>query len=231
MNRNKLKSFVRLDFVTVRPYFTVKSVLLYAVITAYLTIMSRNISIGISLGLMLSTLFIGYPFAVGEKADMDALYVTLSVSKKTVVAGRYLFMLALNVCCVFVAGAFSAACMLVARILGMDIDGGGGGEFYWAAVLLGVVFFLLQLMHLPIFFKFGYAKAKFFSVMPFAAMMAGFFALTASSPNGNLTSVIGAFVANVLSGGIMLVPVAIALLLALFASYKLSLAFYRRREF
>ena len=93
---NKLTAFIKLDFFTIKPYFTFKSILIYAVIAVFLSITSINIFSAVGFGLMMGTMFIGYPFAIGEKSNMDALYATLSVNRKTVVIGRYAFTLILN---------------------------------------------------------------------------------------------------------------------------------------
>jgi len=89
----KLREFVKLDFFTVKPYFTVKNLLLYGAVVLFLTIMSADISAGLGIGMMFATMHTGYPFIAGEKCNMDALYITLSAGKKTVVLGRYIFSL------------------------------------------------------------------------------------------------------------------------------------------
>ncbi|MDR3119822.1 MAG: ABC-2 transporter permease, partial [Clostridiales bacterium] len=162
----KLKAFVWLDFVTVKQYFTVKNLLIYAAIALYLTATSGNVSSGMGVGLMLGTMFVSHPFALGEKSNMDALYVTLSVSKKNVVAGRYLFTLALDVCAILFVFALSAIGLLAARTIRVNVN---ETDTLAAILALSAVFIVIQAVQLPFLFKLGYAKARFFTFVPFVA--------------------------------------------------------------
>jgi len=223
---SKFREFVKLDYFTVKPYFTVKNLLIYGAVVLFLSIMSADISAGIGIGMMLATMHTGYPFIAGEKCNMDALYVTLSVGKKTVVLGRYIFTLLLNICIVLAVFAFSMIVMLAYGIFGY--------EFQMAAVhggvllILPALFMALQAIQLPLFFKFGYAKAKFMSILPFAALMAGYMVIT-----GFLGGISGAgeTLNNVFADRFTYLFVVAAFLVIVFASYRLSIAFYKKREF
>ena len=225
----KLKNFVRLDFVTVKPYFTAKNLLIYAIIAVFLTVMSGNIGSCMGIGLMLGTLFVSHPFALSDKSNLDALYATLSVDRKTVVLGRYLFVLALNLCAIFLSTALAAIGLLVVDISGFAT---GAGEAIWVAIVLASVFLVIQSIQLPLYFKYGYAKAKFFSLVPFAALMAGFLAFTTIAKDSEMLAGASGFFESFIYSGFWTIPlVALFLLLILFVSYTLSLKFYLKREF
>ena len=224
---NKLLAFVRLDLITIKPYLTIKNFLCYAVIAVFLTTMSGNISSGMGVGIMIGTLFISYPFAIGEKNNIDALYITLSLDRKTVVAGRYLFSLAFNIGAILFSVFFAIIGILVTRAVGLDM---GKSDILLAGVLLAAVFIVIQSIQLPFFFKMGYTKAKFFSIVPFVALMAGYVVfMTASKENGIVSRI--ERILEGLTNGVLVGLAVVAVLLICYVSYRLSLSFYMKREF
>jgi hypothetical protein len=225
----KLKAFVRLDFMTVKPYLTVKNFAIYALIMIFLTSVTGNISSGIGVGFMLGTTFTGYPFALGEKNSLDTLYATLSLSRKTVVTGRYLFALILNLCAVLIALPVSALGILVSRAF--DTGGQIGGTFLILLALFAM-FFVVQAVQLPLLFKMGYARAKFFGLIPFCAIMAAYSAITALAGKGGALGILNA-AADYFKKNLVVAAAAAVLAACLTAglSYGLSLKFYRHREF
>ena len=225
---DKLKSFVWLDFVTVKPYFFGKNILVFVATALFMTVTSGSISSGIYVGMMLGTLFIGYSFAVGEKSDMDALYITLSVNRKTVVLGRYIFTLLLNVCVVAFVCSVALVGLPIARLVG--IGGDGVGDALWTGVLLAALFAVVQAIQLPIFFKYNYAKAKVISIAPFVALMAAFVAFTTIAKGTETVNRVTGFIVN-LNLSWLIVCAVLALVIIMLGSYKLSLSFYKKREF
>ena len=256
---NKLISFARLDFLTVKPYFTIKNLIIFATVVLFLSVTSGSIFSGIYIGMLLGTIFLSYPFAVGEKCNIDALYMTLSINRKTVVLGRYIFLIVLNICAVLFAIIFSALGAFISRVASIagGVGGAGGAgvtgagealvngsvESLLPGILLAIVFFCIQAFQLPFLFKYNYSKARFFSFIPYAALMAIFFAFTIIGKDEGMSGKINAFIANMAniggsgsaSGGISaiapIVVAAVVLILVMFMLYKLSLHFYEKREF
>ena len=222
---SKLSKFVKLDFFTVKPYFTVKNLLLYGAVVLFLTIMSADISAGLGIGMMFATMHTGYPFIAGEKCNMDALYITLSAGKKTVVLGRYIFTMLFNLCFVLAVFAFSIAVMLAYGIFGNGFQMAASSSLL---LLMPALFMAMQAIQLPLYFKFGYAKAKFISMIPFAALMAGYMAFTGFL--GGLSG-LGETLSGVFAGSFAYIAVGAVFLVIVFTSYRLSLAFYKKREF
>jgi hypothetical protein len=214
---------------TVKSYFNVVNLLIYAVALLPLTIMSANITSGIGIGIMISTISMSYPFAIGEKSSMDALYPTLSLKRESVVAGRYLFALALNICAVLFAVTLALLGLLVTGMLGLAKP---TGNEIWGFLPLAAMFVTIQPILLSLFFKFGYTKARFFVVIPFAVIAAFCFALVIVMSSGNLPEGVSVLLTKLMASDISLVLFSVVIFpLLVFASYRLSLSFYRKREF
>jgi hypothetical protein len=164
---------------------------------------------------------------VGEKSNMDALYATLSVNRNTVVAGRYLFALAFNLCAILFSFAFAVTGILVSGTFGLGM---GVGAMLLTGTVLAGIFIAIQAIQLPFFFKMGYTKAKFFSFIPYIALVVGYLTFTmATEENGIVSQLEG--VMEHMAGGMLLGAAMLALLLVYYLSYRLSLVFYRKREF
>ena len=221
---DNLKSFVRLDFMTVKPYFTGKNVLIFVAAALFMTVTSGSISSGVFFGMMIGTLFISYPFAVGEKSNIDTLYVILSVNRKTIVLGRYVFAFLLNVCAILFVFIIAMVALPLARAFGIGSD--GASEVFMMGVLLAALFAVVQAIQLPIYFKYSYTKAKFISFAPFAAMMAVFVMLTTMSSSSEAINLVSGSIASLNNGGLIVCAV-LALALAMSVSYTLSLSFYK----
>lgn len=87
---------------------------------------------------------------------------------------------------------------------------------------------LIKGIQLPVFFKLGYTKAKIFSILPFAVLMAGYMAFMAMQ---NISALLADFLGK-LAGSDMIAPMLIALIFVIvFISYVLSIKFYEKREF
>ena len=220
-----LRAFVTLDYLTVKPYFTGKNLLIYGAVVLFLTVMSADISAGIGIGMMLATMHTGYPFIAGEKCNMDALYVTLSVDKKTIVLGRYVFMLLSNICFVLAVFAVSVIVMLAYSMFGHGFQASASGG---VLLIMPALFMAMQAIQLPLYFKLGYAKAKFVSIIPFVALMAGYMVFTGFL--GGISG-LGETLNNVFANGFVYLVIGAAFVVIVFASYRLSLAFYAKREF
>jgi hypothetical protein len=161
---NRTLSFVRLDFITVKPYATLKNLIIFVAVALIMIISSGGGSSAIGILMVYAVLFSSYPFAVGEKNGIDALYVTLSIKRSTVVLGRYLFAIIVDVCAGLLACAFTFAILALLRINFTVL------ETFIEALALLMILSLLQAVQIPIFFKLGYTKAKFMAYLPFLGL-------------------------------------------------------------
>ena len=223
---NKAISFVRLDFITIKPYLTVKNLCLFAGVALIMLTVNNSASGAIGLLMSFAALFSSYPFAIGEKSNMDVLYTTLSINRNTVVLGRYLFALILDL----LAGLFTFFfSFVVLTIMQRDF---GGMEAMVTILVLFLLFSVIQAVQLPIYFKLNYTKAKFVAYIPFIvlplAIMAGsrFF-----NDLFSLDLIAGLF-ASAAANPLTAVLLCLAIWVGIIAtSYRVSVALYQKREF
>jgi len=228
---NKTKSFIQLDFITVKPYFTIKNISIYALLAFFLVVFSGNASTSIGIGMMLGTMFVSYPFAAGEKCDMDALYAVLSVNRKTVVLGRYLFALLVTCLAILFSCVLAVTGLLVTQNAGFNIT---RNDIPGTLSALAVLFTVIQAIQLPIYFKLGYSKARFITLAPYAVIALFVSAMVLLTRDNEANRVISSNVFNFIAsinGNILIASAVIIFLAILFGSYKLSLFHYRKREF
>ena len=221
----KALRFLKLDFITVKPYITWKNLFLILAVPVLLMFFT-DAGVGMLFFLMgYGALFVSYPFAVGEQNGIDALYVTLNVRRKEVVLGRYLFALCTDV----FTCAVGIACMAAVSVLkGIDLD--------WRTVFpvscAALVFFsLVQAVQLPLFFRFGYAKSKILSMLPFLAVPVFVFLYDRAykGEGARLLTELSSWIdAN---GLLALALAAIFWVFMMFVSYDVSYAAYRKRDF
>jgi len=222
----RLGAFVKLDWFTIKPYCTWKNTLLFLVMAAVVSQFGQSISMMVGVVMMYASMYVSYPFAVGEKSNLDALYATLALSRREVVAGRYLFAIGLDV---GAAALALAAGPMVRGITGEDV---GIVQLAATIAIVFAVFSLVQAVQLPLYFKLGYAKAKFVAVMPYVLISVGGLAAATVMKDRNVV----ALAANVFvwieanpvwfAGACMTVW---AVIMA--ASCRLAAAFYQKRAF
>lgn len=227
---DKIKSFIKLDYITIKPYLSVKNLLIFGCIMVFLTAMSGNVASGLSVGMMLGTIYLGYPFALGEKSNMDALYTILSVERKTVVAGRFAFIFLFNICSIIAALVIATITLFIVGQLDIFAN---GVETLIAIIMIASLFAVIQLFQLPVFFKYGYTKAKLLTFMPFVALMVGYFLISgfAGQLLGDLELVLS--IGNFLVHNQLVIIALIILFLCVltFISYRISIRAYAKREF
>lgn len=221
---NRALKFARLDFTTIKPYLSLKNMLIFLFIFAFIGYSSGNSSTMIGMMMMYATLYVSYPFAVGDKNGIDTLYCTLPISKKDVVIGRYVFSLLLNL----IVGAIA----FIASALLMTTRGGFNGQETFMVVLLCVALFTtVQAIQLPIYFKLGYAKAKLLAYLPFIAFPAIIVMISAYLGEKNmmryLESIFSQIQANIFITALI---AAVIWGLVMSVSGMLSYRFYRKRE-
>lgn len=161
---NKILSCVKLDIRLVKPYS--KSILFLLVLGIFMGFMFKSSETLSSYFMMMIMLVISYPFAIIDKNHLDILYGTLSLSKKSIVIGRYLFVLLLTIVCAIL----SIVCSLILSSIIKE-------EIVISQLLLIVcsMFTVLSLvisLQYPIYFKYGYTKAKMIAMIPLFTVFA-----------------------------------------------------------
>lgn len=222
---NKALNFVRLDFITVKPYMTLKNQIIFFVMPLILVISSGSSSAAMGSLMTLTIPYVSYPFAVGDKNGIDSLYPTLSIRRSAVVLGRYLFALLLD----FSVGVFAYFFSFAAfRILRKDFD---ASEALTVLLVLFIVFSVIQAVQLPIYFKLGYAKAKLFAYLPF--MISPLVVLAANNLFGDIFKQhVSVFLEWIVKNPFIASALGILIWLGIMVvSCKMSLVFYNKRDF
>lgn len=195
--------------------------MIYLGIAGFFAFSNQSISASMAMMMMFITIYVSYPFAVGDQNGIDTLYIICGIDKKHVVQGRYLWMLLMNfigaLCSLGVAYVFSwlfKIPMNHAEAIAIFVG------------LLGV-FIVMQATQLPIFFKVGYIKAKTYTYLLMVTMMA---LIVGSSYL--LSQVMSIQTLAFLASHLWLIVVigGCLVLAALGVSYFLSLKFYENRE-
>ncbi|MCL2048326.1 MAG: ABC-2 transporter permease [Defluviitaleaceae bacterium] len=219
---SKLAKFIRLDLMTIKPYFKTTGIFIVGLLLAFTYMGSAGASAisGAIFGILVST----YPFVISEKTNLDALYATLSLDRKTVVLGRYLFVLLVNICIFAVVIIGAAIFSLIDGAEAAKLSDGLAVVVIW----LGLV--VVQTIQLPIYFKFSYTKAKLIALLPFFIFTIGFTFFPIAFLEGDSTGINVWVFKLINSSGIISVG-ALAVAVGLYASYRLSVGFYSKREF
>ncbi|MFT4143832.1 MAG: ABC-2 transporter permease [Mobilitalea sp.] len=223
---NKAFTFVRLDYFTVKPYLTLKNLIIFTIVAIIMMFNSNNSLSAIAILMVFAGLYVSYPFAVGEKNGIDALYITLSIQRSTVVVGRYLFALIINACAGLLAYVFA---YLVSMVLNKDFN---FVESFVTTLALFSIFSIIQAIQIPIYFKLGYAKAKFFAYLPFVGLPLVVIILTNYLKEKiSLEQMNDIFVwmeTNTFTAALIGVMIWLVIMLI---SLQTSLSFYNKREF
>jgi hypothetical protein len=219
---SKVWNFVKMDWKTIKPYIKGRVIWLYLFLLVFFAYTAKSSpAYTVSIGCILGYMFTSYPFAVGSKSNMDALYVTLGLKRRQVVVGRYLFSWLTELCA---AAVGFLTTWIVSLILGRTFD------LFVAAVMIGVLFpvvLIMQSMQLPIYFKVGYAKATLVTYLPIG-LLAGLAALLPTVGKGflsRLTILIETRTYLMIAAGIVFT------ILVVMISMVLSMKFYQKREF
>jgi len=116
----------------------------------------------------------GSVFSVHEKNHSDKLYGILPLKKSEMIMGRYLYGLVIGVVYVVFAAIMG---FVLWQIMGSNANLTPLG--YWATLGLGFVYFGFALgVAYPIYFKFTFAKANIFTMIPMYIIAVLFLVLT-----------------------------------------------------
>lgn len=176
--------------------------------------------------------FLGFsvnPFAVEEKGELNYLYLTLPVSRRMIVTGRYLLSIIM-----MILGLISAGVMLPLVNLLSTSKWYIGVKGYFIIISVSYLSYaILNLCMFPVLFKIGYQKGKFIGYyLPatfFAVLVSVYYTISCIPGNEGMTlNLIMWATENVILVGIISIIAATFLLLI---SYLLSLRLYGKRDF
>jgi len=227
--------FLVLEFLSVKYHLNLSTLLIFGILSVGGFFLIGVI--GLVMGIMPFTLSMAtYTFAAGNNG-LDHLYTTLSIDRKTVVEGRYIFsitIVALASCIYFLLGLILSA---------ITQEGINLTAFF--VIVIGFFAFssILSFIELPVLFKMGYKRARIFiALLPvtIAFGMSVVMHVTVYNNDAGVYSFMDSterfrepFFYNGFSLGTamgLLATVGVWLLI-LFVSYVVSLSFYIKREF
>ncbi|GHU58735.1 ABC transporter permease [Clostridia bacterium] len=217
---NKLKAFVNLDFLTIKPFMAGRIMVVFMCMPVILSVSSGKVETGVNIGMILAAAITGYPFAMSDKNDLDTLYTTLSLRRKDVVRGRYIFTIALGIVMTVVALVLSVGAVSVTSFFKPDTVL-FTPETPYAIAISAAIAFLLQTVQLPLFFMVEYAKAKTYAMVTILVIGGGFIGLL-SYAGVDLDSI--TLPAYAVAGIIIAVLAVIGVV-----SYKLSVHLYNNK--
>lgn len=220
--------FAKLDYITVKPYITLKNAFIYTVMGLMFGSLVGPIS-GASMVLMMACMYNSYPFIVGEQNNLETFYATLPGTKRDMVRGRYLF----NAGAILIGLLLSSIIYIVSILLS---SGGfaehGAIEAVSSMGTMAVIFFLLSLVQLPIYYKMGYAKAKFVVYLPIVLLSFGSLLTIEFFGSDAVYSVLNSIARTVEAQPVLAGAVFIAVLAAaVVVSYKISCKVYEEKSF
>lgn len=220
---NNAVAFLKLDLLTVKPYMTWKNLLILIGLAIFFLFNGKNVLMMSIMFMMYGILFVSFPFSVGEQNGIDALYTALGIDRSSVVRGRYLFALFVNVSCAMIGLGF--AMFMNGRVVqSMPME-----MVFLVVALSFLAYSLIESIQFPIYFAMGHNKAKIVAMVPFFAIPFGAGAmvklleyfkidispiLEASAKNAYLTIAVLVATALVILG----------------ISYKIAEALYRKRD-
>lgn len=220
---NSTRNYLNLEFITVKPYLTLKNLGLLLAVMVMLSLTSENSALIASMCTMYGVMYASYPFALGEKNSVDYLYPTLAVSRRRVVQGRYIF---------------SALMLAGFALIGLALAGVSkvitGSDFGWGvlAAVTGVLLLLgiaIMSFQLPIYFKLGYSKARVLVYLPLVALPAIIMAFV--SLRGGNEALTQALTGLLSIGVLPFCAIAVTAVLVIYClSCRLSVSYYQKRD-
>lgn len=164
----------------------------------------------------------GSIFSVHERSHSDKLYGILPLTKTQMILGRYLYALVIGIIYIVVAGVLG---LILTYIMGVGFD----PLVYWATLALGFAYFCFATgVAYPIYFKFTFAKAYVFTMIPMYIIAVAFLIVTRRADLAStLGSIVTFFMAHVYLAPIFGVVLGLILM---GVSLAISNVIYTRKE-
>jgi len=181
-------------------------------------------TVALTMLMVYGNIFVSYPFAVGEKNGIDALYAVLSVNRKTVVIGRYLFTIIVDI-------LTAVSAFFISLVISIAMSKTGSiRETITIITAIFLIFTFIQTIQLSLFFKLGYDKAKLLAYVPLAGLPVVIILFSKLfSGDGKRLHIIIEW--SILHPGIIIALIVIIWGAAALISFALSLKYYRNRDF
>lgn len=214
-----IKKIVKLDYISIKPYFTLKNLIIMIFLYLVYFFVTSNPLTANSAILIFSIVYSSYPFLIGEEAGIDSLYRIFGIKSEKVVLGRYVFALVLFIFALLISIVFST-------IFSFFVETADIREFLATSLAYLLVYLVFISLKYPLYFKFGYKKAKSISALTFALIGLLYFLVMALKDS---LSDLFIFMENNI---FMTLLISLILVLVIFIiSIKSSQKFYKNRDF
>ncbi|WP_416334967.1 ABC-2 transporter permease [Anaerococcus sp. DFU013_CI05] len=214
-----IKKLIKLDIISIKPYFTLKNFIIMTVLALFYMELMDSPNVIMSITMIFSMIFSSYPFLVGENSGIDGLYRIFSIDCKDVVVGRYILAGLLYIMTSLIGLIFYLIITLI-KSIPMNID------ILITLAINFLVYAVVTALQYPIFFKYGYTKAKTYALIPIfiigiIAMSLGFFIK-------DFKQILSFLEQN---KSMILISVIILVVVIIFISIKLAIKSYKKRDF
>ncbi len=221
----KIINFIKLDFLSIKEYITIKRLLSFFLISIFIGIANKSPLMAIAMTLFFIMSFATYPFAASDQNNLDILYLILGYDRKDVVLGRYGTVLSIYILGICLE---TILYVIVSLVLRTPIN---LMELLFLNAVLRFTIIVGQSFQIPSYFKEGYLKSKLTTYLPYIIFFALFmivYTLIEKEILFNL-SIVNTFIETQFY---LIALILLIMALAIFAiSYKLSQKYYMRREF
>ena len=214
-----IKKQIKLDIISMKPYYTLKNLIIITVLSLFYSTIMKSPATMLSITMIFAVIFSSNPFLLGENSGIDALYKIFSIDSKDVVIGRYIL-----ACLLFIAtsaiGLIVYTIISLVKNMSIDID-----ILMYIAINF-IIYSIIISTQYPIFFKYGYAKAKTFGFLPI--FIIGIIVMLVGSLIKDFSPVLNFVKEN---QTMILIGFFVLIVLIVIISIKLSLNFYEKRDF
>ncbi|MDU5417472.1 ABC-2 transporter permease [Peptoniphilus harei] len=214
-----IKKIVNLDYISIKPYFTLKNLIIMIFLYLVYFFVTSNPLTANSAILIFSIVYSSYPFLIGEEAGIDSLYRIFGIRSEKVVLGRYVFALLLFIFALLISIVFSI-------IFTFFVETADIREFLATSLAYLLVYLIFISLKYPLYFKFGYKKAKSISALTFALI--GLLSFLVMALKDSLNDLFIFMENNIF---MTLIISLLLVLLIVFMSIKVSQKLYKNRDF
>lgn len=214
-----IKKIVNLDYISIKPYFTLKNLIIMIFLYLVYFFVTSNPLTANSAILIFSIVYSSYPFLIGEEAGIDSLYRIFGIKSEKVVLGRYVFALVLFIFALLISIVFSI-------IFSFFVETADIREFLATSLAYLLVYLVFISLKYPLYFKFGYKKAKSISALTF--VLIGLLSFLVMALKDSLNDLFTFMENNIF---MTLLISLLLVLLIVFMSIKVSQKFYKKRDF
>lgn len=214
-----IRKQIKLDIISMKPYYTLKYLIIILAIFFYNSFIMKSPMGMLPMILFYAVMFSSNLFLLGENSGIDSLYKIFSIGSKKVVIARYILAGLIFIVASLLGFSIYAIVSLIKNMpIGLDMS--------MVIVINFVLYAIIISVQYPIFFKSGYIKAKTFKFLPIFIIAIIGMAL------GYFIKDFGPILNFVLENQRMLIiGFCILIVLFLIISIKLSIKFYKKRDF